>query len=500
MPTSRAAADRIPTEILVLIFHLHIGSIDDKRVSRRTQLMLVRRAWENIIESTPTFWATVSNHMTPQQIQLSLARSMAVPLQIEWTAEPSALHAGVDPLQGLSLVMGAAHRWRRATILLPKWSSATICPQLVAAAPRLEELQLGVLHRRRSEPSELAGEVLDLGTSRLHALSFRGVLPRWSAPVFQTVTSLHLDSLVVYPTFLRQLIDGIGHCPRLESLRLIDINFVRTRRLPMDITHAIPIVKNDSLLALKVTRTKDPLCKSLYKRLQIPNCRNFNISDIWTSILDAVQLFKGSLITTLRSQASRIVLEVGCNPTTSRNRLTLKVILISGSVSTTKLSLKVDCGHNSPLRLLEDTEMLSILQSRPLTLSLGMHYPLFRSELPRECQLAGISMIVQKLGNVVRLKIGEHLGQIRSSEVLGLMASPKDGVWHFPSLETLEIWQATLPEDLAGLIRKRQDHAGDGVAELKRVAIMRCTLPSVRVPDQVLDALKSHGRTHILDP
>ena len=222
--------DSLPNELLVKIFVLyrsprgsHLETFgaatkpDRKNVGTLPPLMSVCRHWRAVILEAPLLWQAIDIGKSTQWLDLALARSRDVVLELYFHSYPTSVEA-------LPMLMPLLHRVR--TLWLPPMPPSDLLLLSSAQAPGfpvLEELGLWVNTPMRQYRSNCVP--FDLSSTRLPALRvllLQCAVVSWNAEVMSKLRFLHLHSCTPAekePSFAH-LLDVLEGCHELEVLEL----------------------------------------------------------------------------------------------------------------------------------------------------------------------------------------------------------------------------------------------------------------------------------------
>ncbi|KDQ14662.1 hypothetical protein BOTBODRAFT_338029 [Botryobasidium botryosum FD-172 SS1] len=285
---------RLPNEAISTIFELAKYDAKDPTVHSRALFRLdtqkpvqallkmssVSRLWRDIIRGCPTLWATLPPPSAPELLELFLARSKTVPLEIA-----SIIVATKEPLLP-----------SYSALLLPNFGRLRICAlkfsQIFQAediasflcstpAPELEILELyrgekGMDHRESASKSlQLPHPPFAGCMPRLRHLKLREICVPLNASALCGLVTFYLCYVECRePDSLQQLLHILELSPRLEMLRLHGLKFLTlspTHQL-VDGTIRLPYLQDFSVSVAHDSRINSTSDWILYilSRIEIP--------------------------------------------------------------------------------------------------------------------------------------------------------------------------------------------------------------------------------------
>ncbi|KAG8944454.1 hypothetical protein FRC04_001766 [Tulasnella sp. 424] len=219
---------RLPVEILSIILAMTLRLKHHHK--ERTKLLLVCRAWSNIINENPsTFWATLSAEDPVTQRARLLRKAGQMPVTIVTGSHYASYKAGKDFVKYIKSNDIPFHE-----LVVRAWGGrvmeAVSANCLAAPAPQLRSLHLEV-----REGWELGGE--DPNSERLWMFSgvapslknvrLSGVSIPWNSAILQNLSSLTLECPMfraVESPSLEEILGILRSCPALQSLILRDMD------------------------------------------------------------------------------------------------------------------------------------------------------------------------------------------------------------------------------------------------------------------------------------
>lgn len=235
---------RLPVEILVSTFVLHVQSSEHSHSRSRTTLALVCRQWHRVSYDTPLLWTKIRGDDAGARNSLALQTSRQCPLDVAFDLQKN--HKLNGQLVIASLREACAHldRWRTAELKVDV--DTTLWPLLERSAPVLESiiLESGGLPSRTVSVDLFRGHA-----PRLRSLDLSYVSIPWDSGILSNLELLRLYNLPLStsPTF-NQILTILSRSPNLEVLAL---NAVHIHPSPDEETGTIQL---PSLLELELCR------------------------------------------------------------------------------------------------------------------------------------------------------------------------------------------------------------------------------------------------------
>ncbi|KAG8932004.1 hypothetical protein FRC00_000435 [Tulasnella sp. 408] len=131
----RATINRLPQELIVIIFRICLNSVN--RVEVRTRLTLVCRIWNAIIEGTPSFWTLIQAADGIQNARNAITKTGELPIDLTLHLEDPVL---VD--QFLAVVSEKVSQWRSVEFTFDGVLAGFFSGLQASACHSLEKLRL----------------------------------------------------------------------------------------------------------------------------------------------------------------------------------------------------------------------------------------------------------------------------------------------------------------------------------------------------------------------
>ncbi|KIO23454.1 hypothetical protein M407DRAFT_27061 [Tulasnella calospora MUT 4182] len=217
---------QFPIEIFVQIMAGALGPLRDHNWSRSTHLArLVRlcqvcKHWKDVIDGTPSLWATIDFLDPVATTSTAISRSAGHPLNI--MAVPygtikfaSRLPAGLEEF--INTAMTLSTRWCSIQIAVASLEKALAI--MNAPAPLLQTLELkSVTQMRLGFPN---GRTVFQGTNpKLRRLGLHCVAIPWDSYLLRGLQRLSISGLNVFAPSCEEILEILGACPGLVELDL----------------------------------------------------------------------------------------------------------------------------------------------------------------------------------------------------------------------------------------------------------------------------------------
>lgn len=271
---------RLPTELLVLIFH-HVAGDQSYPSSKILHPLLgVCKRWNTVINQTPQLWTTITS-WEPQRLCLeTLEKSLSLPLNLELIQDPI-IH---DNEPALISFMDAAvkhiDRWSWIRIRAV-WEEVIQAFTDLGPPRSLEELDVRFV--RRGDPGRTVyhrwfggGEL-----PQLRRLSLDGLAIPWNSPLLSNLTTLSITCDYSTGPSAHEAASILMACPNIITARL---RFRHADSSSAHLSDLSPIhLHHLQSLDLKLAPAA---IRYVLSRIRIPACRHFAISNLIR--LDAV--------------------------------------------------------------------------------------------------------------------------------------------------------------------------------------------------------------------
>jgi hypothetical protein len=224
----QSPVQRLPSELLSMIFIISVQGIDDGDPVLVSTLMLVCRYWADTALNTPDLWSviSVSTHDSLEKARRKLARSKSVPLDITINFSPRVEHSSAvteNVVHAMDLIRPALWRTRSFRLSVPNR------PQAHAAllrcredAPLLEVLSIRIFHSMQED--HYSSPLLPLfngHTPRLRSCSFTSFNFGWDVRVTSRLRVLNLGGYFNgFSPSVDTLINVLRECLELEEFAL----------------------------------------------------------------------------------------------------------------------------------------------------------------------------------------------------------------------------------------------------------------------------------------
>jgi hypothetical protein len=232
----KSPVQRLPDELLSLIFVIGVLGGDDKDSVMVSTLMLVCRYWADVALNTPVLWSTisVSSNDSLEKARRKLARSKSVPLDITINFGPRVEHSSgmsENVVQAMDLIRPALWRTKSFRLSVPDRSQAHLALlRCQEDAPLLEFLSIRIFHsiqedRYSSHPLTLFNGC----TPQLRSCSFTSFNFGWDTKLVSRLCVLKLGGYFNgFAPSVNILIDILRQCLELEELALRNMSDVES--------------------------------------------------------------------------------------------------------------------------------------------------------------------------------------------------------------------------------------------------------------------------------
>ncbi|KAG8939181.1 hypothetical protein FRC04_006843 [Tulasnella sp. 424] len=267
---------RLPVEVLSIILAMTLRLKHHHK--ERTKLLLVCRAWSNIINENPsTFWTTLSAEDPVTQRARLLRKAGQMPVTIVTGSHYASYQAGKDFVKYIK-----SNDIPFRELVVRAWGDgvmeAVSANCLAAPAPHLRSLHLEV-----REGWELGGE--DPNSERLWMFSgvapslksvrLSGVSIPWNSAILQNLLSLTLECPMfraVEPPSIEEILGILRSCPALQSLILRDMDL----RQPYPVQ--LPPLSLDQLTTIDLSVSLFEGIFSLLRHIQFPKTATVSLA------------------------------------------------------------------------------------------------------------------------------------------------------------------------------------------------------------------------------
>lgn len=272
-----ATVNRIPEEILVLIFHHYTmprNQIWKDIFKDLHRLSQVCKHWAKIVHDTPSMWAELDGSFTSEEWERNLRKSVSHPLfvHIDFSnhVEPGLLDAVTTEVKRWHSL------WYKGTRPNSNLASLQASP-----APSLEWLSL-------SGDSE--NEVMEIDVDAIHAprlkeVRFWHAVPQsWNSSIFHKLRSLVIENLPAKGPQISHLWSTLEACPDLETFRL-----ERVEMKEIDLTRR-PRITLNNLKTLELESLRCNVMECFLADLDVPRCTRQAVKpkDRSQSLLDTI--------------------------------------------------------------------------------------------------------------------------------------------------------------------------------------------------------------------
>ncbi|KAG8922289.1 hypothetical protein FRC01_014229 [Tulasnella sp. 417] len=269
-----SAIYRLPTELLIRIFHFALPPCENPNGPILQQLRSVSHKWMQIVDGAPQLWRRIHGQDEILHLKQVLDRSAGGSLDVYWDfRDPKQINSE----QFFQAIEGTIGRWRSATLRLDQTAQRSAVRRTLETegAPLLEDLVLllrsrGTITEWRSRPLGLfwrqpAPKLRNVWISQLPVV----LNPR----VFANLENLHIHAIPSTPT---ELLLILQNSPGLRSLSLDYLELAITD-LPITESTGTP-VHLPELEKLHVCATVFPYSRYIFAIVDAPNCDNFNLA------------------------------------------------------------------------------------------------------------------------------------------------------------------------------------------------------------------------------
>ncbi|KAG9016253.1 hypothetical protein FRB90_003607 [Tulasnella sp. 427] len=211
----------LPTELLQELIGFSIADIRHGPqpwtvYKRLAQLRLVSTHWLFAIDSQPSFWTYITNHLSPPVVSIVIQKSGSLPLDIDI----STFHYHTTPIfRYINTVIRLADRWRSLTVQwFPKPEEEDVALEnlLLTPAPRLQEFSFdGYSH----VPSTI--NLFDNVAPNLDSITTRLVMPSWNSFLMIGLRKLSIIRVEAELSDLKSLSRVLAVSPRMEELEIV---------------------------------------------------------------------------------------------------------------------------------------------------------------------------------------------------------------------------------------------------------------------------------------
>lgn len=224
--TRNAAApiSRLPNEVLVRAFAESVAHRYHERYDERPRqlatLSSVSKAWNHVVQNTPSLWANVDSKQPLAFVRAALARSRRYPLDAR-----AALDDGNDDAEKEAAleICGELHRWQTAELTASKASDFDVVAY--TGAPILKSITMSATDNDRRV--RLFNDVVP----ELEHISLTNLSIDWTSPILSRLRSIALSG-IAGPTH-HQFLHILRSSPHLTKLTLKQFRLAET-----DGTHA----------------------------------------------------------------------------------------------------------------------------------------------------------------------------------------------------------------------------------------------------------------------
>lgn len=228
---------RLPEELLSLIFEIGVMYGDEQDSLMLSNLMLVCRYWRQVAVDSPTLWSRImtGTHHSIERARLKLDRSKSVPLHVCVDFSPRMEYGSVTTetlVHAMDLLRSSIWRWKTFHLTVPNRPQAhAALMRCKESAPLLEVLSVRICHSMQEDHySSPPLPLFDGRTPRLRSCSFTSFNFNWDLSLVSRLRVLKLGGYWnAFSPSVDVIMDILRACPQLEELALRNMSDVDPR-------------------------------------------------------------------------------------------------------------------------------------------------------------------------------------------------------------------------------------------------------------------------------
>ncbi|KAG9007501.1 hypothetical protein FRB94_014356 [Tulasnella sp. JGI-2019a] len=261
-------------------------------IQRLQELASVSSSWAQLIKDTPSFWANVSNKLSPYHLRQILSRSRSCLLDVEFVhMAPKGTPLNVF----IPLVSEHVCRWRSVEINEDS-SDGVIRTLRFVQASALETLCVTLCSDGPYDLLAPVETILCGKTDRLRNVNLGRFCIPWDSGILRGLISLKLGYFGKNGPMVDQLLNILSASPELTTLHLYVLEAGGT-------SHRAGLLELPALRTLRISQLCPPLERALLSAIRFHGHTNFSLTtdlDVTgflqdPSIADFVSFFRSSL-------------------------------------------------------------------------------------------------------------------------------------------------------------------------------------------------------------